>query len=270
MSYDFVIVDERRTDKFVDIILNRPEKHNAFNDQMIEELTSVFTSINKNYHDSSDIRLVRLYARGKSVCAGADLHYMSSIAQSGFDENLKDSTKLSNLFLSLWNVELPVLMKAHGACLGGGMGLLCSSDHVVAAKTSQYGFTETRLGLIPSVISPFCFAKLGVSQTQSLFLGADIFNAEFAKEIHLVHEVYSEDKLEEGFENATKKFLDRSSQAQRATKKLVRQYTEKTFGLNQETFQMTRELIAEQRASEDAQWGMSCLLEKKAPSWKER
>jgi len=236
------------------ITLHRPELHNAFNAEMIQELTDAFLSI-------KDERLVVLTGSGASFCAGADLNWMSQMKNYSLEENKKDSKKLSDMFRAINECPVPVIGKINGHALGGGVGLVSVCDYVVSVKEALFGFTEVRLGLIPAVISPYCIEKIGVSQARAWFLSGERFTAEKALGMNLVHEVT--ENLEESTQKMIKSFLQAGPEAARSAKKLVK--TVQQF--KSELHNQTVELIAMKRVSEEGQEGMRALLQKDKPAW---
>ncbi len=193
------------------IILNRPEKRNALNPKMIGELLSFF----KKQQWSSSTRVIMLSGEGKAFCSGADLKWMA-------DESLFTSEELENLF-SLFEAitlcPLPVVTLVQGFAVGGGLGLLSVSDVVIAEENTQFLFSETKLGLVPSIISPFVLKKIGLSQAKFLMLSALPFSARQAKEIGLIHFTGSQEKCDDFSEKLLKHFKELDGPAVSKTKK---------------------------------------------------
>ena len=241
----------------VEVWLNRPELHNAFNAELIEELISVFESLQAN------ARLVVLSGRGSSFCAGADLNWMKSMKDYTQAENLKDSKRLAKLFAVINDCEVPVLGRVNGHALGGGVGLVSVCDYVVASSEALMGFTEVRLGLIPAVISPYCISKIGESHARAWMLSGERFGAEEAKRMGLIHDVVSSSELDTKMEEVKKRFLAAGPEAARVAKKLVKGVVANVK--NSEDFACG--LIAERRVSAEGQEGMRALLEKDKPAW---
>jgi len=139
-----------------EVWLNRPELHNAFNAELIEEMISLFESF-------KDERLIILSGRGPSFCAGADLNWMKAMKNYSKEENFRDSKRLAKMFSAINECNIPVIGRINGHALGGGVGLVSVCDYVIATPETLMGFTEVRLGLIPAVISPYCISKIGES-----------------------------------------------------------------------------------------------------------
>lgn len=242
------------------VALNRPEIHNAFNDRLIEELRHVFSELDKN----DDCRLVVLTGAGKSFCAGADLNWMKSMVNYSKEENIADSRKLAQMFETLDGFGKVLIGKINGHALGGGVGLVSVCDYVLASERAKFGFTETRLGLVPAVISPYCVEKIGVSNARAWFMSGEVFNAQKALEMNLLHEVCPLERLSARANELIDSFLKAGPQASKEAKKLIKNVT----GLNRADVQeYTLETIAALRVSEEGQEGMQALLAKTKPSW---
>lgn len=242
--------------------LNRPEIHNAFNDQMIKEMTEFFHS----FHDKPEIRLVVLEGEGKSFCAGADLNWMKRMKNYSDEENYQDSVRLQLLFESINMCPVPVIAKVHGAVLGGGTGIISCCDFVLSSHDTMYGFTEVALGLLPAVISPYVMAKIGETNARAYFMSGERFDAETALRIGLIHRVCDHSELDEKLETIKKIFLKAGPVASREAKKLIRG----VLTLNdqkEEVRDFTCRTISRIRTSEEGQEGMTALLQKRKPNW---
>jgi methylglutaconyl-CoA hydratase len=247
--------------KVATITLNRPDIHNAFNDQLITDLINCFIRL----EDNSEVKVVVLTGAGKSFCAGADLNWMKRMKDYSFEENLADSKKLCELFTTINNFKKPVIGKINGSALGGGAGLLAVCDYVLAVDSASFGFTEVRLGLLPAVISPFVIAKIGESNARAYFLAGQKFNAQKALAMGLIHQVTSFDKIEEDLELLLNEYLWAAPMATNNAKKLISNVVNSK---NFETLcEYTCEAISKARKSVEGQEGMSSLLEKRKASW---
>ena len=160
------------------VIMNRPDVHNAFNAKMIEELTAVFNALN----DNKNVQVICLSANGKSFSAGADINWMKSMAQATEDENKADSEKLAALMRTINFNAKATIAKVQGLALGGGVGLACCCDLVVAESGAKFGLTEAKLGLVPAVISPYVIDAIGTRKARRYFQTAEIFDAKRAKD----------------------------------------------------------------------------------------
>ncbi len=239
-----------------EVWLNRPEIHNAFNAQLIEEMIALFSSFKNE-------RLIILSGRGSSFCAGADLNWMKAMKDYSKEENLADSKRLAKMFSTVNECEVPIIGRINGHALGGGVGLVSVCDYVVATKEALLGFTEARLGLIPAVISPYCLSKIGESFGRAWMLSGERFSSEEAKRMGLVHEVVEAVDLDKRVDELKKSFLMAGPEAAREAKKLIQGVMKNLKG--SEDF--TCGLITERRVSSEGQEGMRALLEKDKPSW---
>lgn len=257
MDYEFIKVSQKERGH-TQLILNRASKHNAFNAQFIEEITHFFQSAQKD----ELLRLVSITAEGKSFCAGADLHWMKSMVDYDLEQNKKDSQKLRDMFESIYQCPVPVLAKVQGYALGGGTGIVACCDFVLAQDNAKFGFTEVKLGLIPSVISPYVMEKIGVSQSKAWFLSGTMFDASRALQMNLVHEVTDIEKIDLLFKELVDQFLVAAPMATRECKKLI---AENIKGKDIASY--TVQKISELRVGAEGQEGMKSLLEKKKASW---
>ena len=181
MKYIEVIEKEQGVKE---VWLNRPDLHNAFNAELIEEMIALFESFKNE-------RLIIISGRGSSFCAGADLNWMKAMKDYSKEENFKDSKRLAKMFSAINECDVPVLGRINGHALGGGVGLVSVCDFVIANQEALMGFTEVRLGLIPAVISPYCISKVGESNARAWMLSGERFNAEEAKRMGHVHDPHS-------------------------------------------------------------------------------
>jgi methylglutaconyl-CoA hydratase len=232
------------------VTLARPERHNAFDAALIAELTAAFM-------DVGDARAVVLAGDGESFCAGADVDWQRASIELSYEENVEDALRLYRMCETIDRCPAPVLVHAHGYVLGGGSGLVACADIAVAATDAVFGFSEVRLGIIPAVISPFVFAKIGTGEARRWFLTGERFGAEVALRIGLVHEV--SEASEEAVAGIVEALLAGGPEAVRAAKKLA---------LERPTGQETAEIAAKRRTSEEGQEGLRAFLEKRTPGWR--
>lgn len=250
-------IDERGVAK---VVLNRPSIHNAFNDELIGEVTKAFEALGLN----DEVKLIILAGEGRSFCAGADLNWMKSMVSYSKEENIEDSKKLYKMFETINNTPKPVIGKINGHSLGGGVGLVAVCDFAVTHDKAKFGFTETRLGLVPAVISSFCIDKIGVSNARAWFLSGEMFNGAKAKEMGLIHEVVSVEELDEKIEELISSQLKAGPLATATAKNLIKTVS----ALEKDKIEnFTCEMIARRRVSNEGQEGMNALLEKRKPYW---
>jgi len=244
--------------------LNRPELHNAFNDEFIAELTECFNELSKD----EKVRLMVLSGEGKSFCAGADLNWMKAMKDYTDEENYQDSVKLSELFKALNNCPFPVIGKVNGAALGGGTGLIACCDYVIACKSAKIGFTEVGLGLVPAVISPYVMNKIGESFARAYFLSGQRFDATEAMRMNLVHQIVPLDDLDQSTNKQIERFLRAGPKAAKEAKALIKGVL-KREAHSDELQEFTCKTIARVRTTPEGQEGMAALLEKRNASWNE-
>jgi methylglutaconyl-CoA hydratase len=243
----------------VTVTLNRPEVRNAFNDELIAELTAWARG-----PVAAGTRVAVLKGAGKVFCAGADLSWMSRMVSYSHDENVRDATAMAEMFQALDALPLPLIGRIHGAALGGGAGLAAVCDIVVAADDAVFGFTEAKLGILPAVISPFVVARIGASAARELFLTASRFSAARAKEIGLVHAVAPSGSLDAAVDAYTKELATSAPQAVAAAKRLIAQVVDRSPS---EVAGLTVDTIARHRVSREGQDGMRAFLEKRPAPW---
>lgn len=245
------------------VTLHRPDKHNAFNAAMIEELTTALQAANRD----PAIRVVVLTGSGKSFTAGADLNWMKSMAAYTEDENLEDALRLAELMQVLDNLGKPTIARVNGHAFGGGVGLVACCDIAVAVESARFALSEVRLGLVPSVISPYVIAAIGERHARRFFLTAEAMDAATAKGIDLVHEVVAPDALDAAVEREIALLLTGGPAAQAAAKHLVRQVCHADTSAADHLRRTTAELIAQIRVSEEGQEGLAAFLDKREPRW---
>jgi methylglutaconyl-CoA hydratase len=231
------------------VALARPERRNAFDVSLIAELTDAFAEV-------GDARAVVLSGDGPSFCAGADVEWQRSSIDLTYQENVADAMRLYSMLEAIDSCPAPVVCRVHGYALGGGSGLVACADIALAAPDAVFGFSEVRLGIIPAVISPFVFARIGAA-ARRYFLTGERFGAEIALRIGLVDEVTEDVKNAVG--NVVAALLAGGPEAVREAKRLVR---ERPTGID------TAHIAAARRTSEEGQEGLRAFLEKREPTWK--
>ena len=246
------------------LTLNRPDVRNAFNDHVIAELTEWAVHVARKPLASRP-RAIVLAGAGKTFCAGADVTWMAKTVEYTEDENVRDATAMSRMFHALDTLPVPLLGRIHGAALGGGAGLAAVCDIVVAEDQAVFGFTETKLGILPAVISPFALAKIGRSAARELFLTGARFSAARAKEIGLVHAVVTSAELDATVDAYVHELMTAGPEAVAAAKALI----PNVWGHSIDTAtDLTARAIAARRVSNEGQEGLRAFLEKRSASWK--
>ena len=244
------------------ITLNRPERHNAFDDALISELTDALRAM----EGDDGVRIVVLSGAGKSFSAGADLNWMKRMAGFSKDENQRDAMQLGALMRTLAHLRKPTLARVHGAAYGGGVGLVACCDIAVASQNATFSLSEAKLGLIPAVISPYVVAAIGERAARRYFMTAERFDAGEAWRLGLVHEIVPGiDELDAKLNEIVEALLLCGPVAQRVAKELVRAVANRP--VTSELLQDTAERIARLRASPEGREGVGAFLEKRRASW---
>ena len=245
------------------VTLSKPERHNAFDASLIAELRAAFGTLGRE--EPASLRVVVLAGDGPTFCAGADIAWMRAALTLDTEANEQDAMAMADMFEAIDTCPVPVIARVQGAALGGGMGLCAVSDLVIAESGARFGFTETRLGILPAVIAPSVIAKIGETNARALFPGGRRFDAFRAQRIGLVHEVVEgEAALDEAIENAIGDILAAGPTAARAAKAIVREVRGLPHGSSK---WHTARVIARQRRTAEAQEGFRAFEEKRSPSW---
>lgn len=246
------------------ITLNRPDVHNAMDDILIADLSAELVRLDTD----PEVRVVVLTGAGKSFCAGGDLNWMRRMADYSYDENLVDAGKLGALLQTLNDMSKPTLGLVNGAAYGGGVGLVACCDIVVASARAKFCLSEVKLGLLPATISPYVVRKLSYSGARRYFLTAEVFGAEEARRLGLVHEVVPPEELEAKGQEMLDALALGGPAALAASKELIFQVYEQP--LDQPLIDWTAQRIAEVRATDEGKEGAQAFLEKRAPTWRAR
>ena len=243
------------------VTLNRPDVHNAFDDKLIALLTRELDALDRN----PTVRVVVLAAAGNSFCAGADLKWMRRMAEYSEAENQADTEALAALMKALNRLSKPTVAEVQGAAYGGGVGLICCCDIAIASEAAQFSISEVKLGLIPSVISPYVVAVIGERQARRYALGAETFDAIEAKRIGLVHEVTAAEDLQAAVDAMVKALLANGPAAMAETKDQIAGVANHPVDDRLITAAAAR--IARIRVSDEGREGVAAFLEKRKPGW---
>lgn len=241
--------------------LNRPELHNAFDAVMIAALTGALDAVARD----DEIRVVVLEGEGASFSAGADLNWMRAMASASEAENRDDALALARLMRSLNELPKPTIAKVHGAAYGGGVGLVACCDIAIGAHDARFGLTESKLGLLPAVISPYVIAAIGSRQARRWFASAEIFDAAEACRIGLLHDVVNATTLDTAVQRQVDLLLKAGPIASSHAKALVQAVAGRHDG--EAIDGANAALIAALRVSPEGQEGLSAFLEKRKPRW---
>lgn len=258
MTYRYLAIERRAAVEY--LTLNRPDVRNAFNEDVIAELTAWARAAAQD----ASLRVVVLAGAGKVFSAGADANWMAQMVSYSREDNVRDATRMAEMFLALNTLPAAVVGRIHGAALGGGAGLTAICDIAVADEAAVFGFTETKLGILPAVISPYVLPKIGPSIARELFLTGMRFSAHRAREIGLVHAVVPAATLDESVQAYVNELLTASPTGIAASKALIPQ----VWGRSpQDAIAITANAIAAQRVAPEGQEGLKAFLEKRKPGW---
>jgi len=241
--------------------MNRPDVHNAFDEALIIELTAALAAVGND----RNVRVIVLAGAGRSFSAGADLNWMRRMAENDFEANLAGARQLASLMRTLNSLPQPTVARVHGAAYGGAVGLIAACDIAVAADTAVFSLSEVRLGLIPSVISPYVIAAIGKRYARRYFLTAERFHAAEAERIGLVHRVVAPEALDSAVEDTVSALLLGGPRAQAAAKRLVTDFGDRP--IDDALVEETARRIAEIRATPEGKEGVAAFLEKRKPNW---
>ena len=241
--------------------MNRPEVHNAFNEDLIAQLTEAFQALDSQ----ESVRVVVLAGRGKSFSAGADLSWMKRQGEASLEANVADAEKLATLFRTIAELNKPTVARVHGAALAGGTGLVASCDIAVAGERAQFGVSEVRVGLIPATIGPYVLRAIGPRQASRFFQTAERIDARRGLALGLVHEVVADEQLDAQVADIVATLLQGAVGAQAAAKALIRDVASRP--VTDELVHATALRIARMRGLPEAKEGLSAFLEKRPAAW---
>ena len=255
MNYETLLVnkDERGV---VSLTLNRPDKRNALSAKMIDELTNFAASL------TSDVRVTVIQGAGNLFCAGGDLEWMNAQIKADRSKRIAEARKLAFMLKALNELPVPLIAKVHGAAYGGGVGLACVCDYVIASSNVKFGFTETRLGLIPSTIGPYVVGKMGQAKAREVFMSGNIFSELDAKNLNIVSEISND--LDQSVEEHIVPYLKAAPKAVGEAKALVR-----SLGatIDNKVIEKTIQQLADIWEGEEARHGIESFLNKTKPRW---
>lgn len=243
------------------ITLNRADKRNAFDDQIIAELTRAIEAAGQD----PACRVVIIAGEGKHFSAGADLSYMRQTASLSEQENIEDAHRLARLMQVLDRIERPTICRIQGAAYGGALGLICACDIAVGAATSRYCLSEARLGITPAAIGPYVVRAMGPRQARRYFQSSEEIQSGKALDIGLIHERVADDQLDARIEELVTTLLRNGPVAMAAGKELVA--TVAGGHISADTIDYTARLIARLRTGEEGQEGLGAFFSKRTPSW---
>ena len=262
MSEKIIITNQDERGIFY-LNLNRPEIMNAFDDELIHQLNNIFLDLRNN----KNIKALVVTGNGKGFSAGADLSWMRRMSDVSHEENYNDSMKLAEMLNTLYNLPFPTIAAVNGAAYGGGVGLVTACDIAVANKYAKFCLSEARLGLIPSVISPYVVKAVGERNAKYLFFTSAPISSEEAVKIGMVNFSVENEELESTVEEIILKILQGGPEAIKSAKKLI--YYVESKEINEKVMNETAKRIANSRASSEGKEGISAFLNKRKPNWQE-
>ena len=243
------------------VVLSRPDVRNAFNDEVIAELSQAFIQLG----DDPQVRAIVLMAEGPAFCAGADLNWMRRMADYSREENEQDAEKLAFMLRTIYECPKPTIARVQGDVYAGGMGLVACCDMAVSVDTANYCLSEVKLGLIPATISPYVIRAMGPRASHRYFLTAERFSAQQAQRIGFVHEVVPADQLDATVSTWVQALLAASPNAIKECKKLVQYVADRD--ITRLLIDHTVKAIADIRASDEGKEGVQSFLNKRKPAW---
>ena len=259
MSYETVEV--LRDGGVATLWMNRPEVHNAFNAQLIADLSAACRALDAD----PSVRVVVLAGRGKSFSAGADLNWMKAAGEAGETENFADAMKLAGMLRTLAEMSKPTIARVHGAALGGGMGLASACDICIAGERALFATSEVKFGIIPSAISPYVIRAIGERQAYRYFQTAERIDARRAAELGLAHEAVASDALDAKVKEVVDALLLGGPKSQSAAKELIRAVANRP--LSDAVMEDTARRIASLRVTPEAREGLDAFLSKRPAAW---
>lgn len=242
------------------VVLDRPRVHNALDEGMMRAIHDAFLSIRDD-----ETRVVVLAGKGKSFCAGADVHWMKRMAGCSMQENVRDAALLQDMLAAIHACPKPVIARVHGAALAGGIALAAVSDIVVAAPGAVFGVTEVKLGLVPATIAPYVLLKIGPSHARDLFLTGERFSADHAARIGLVHHVVPAEELDAMIDRKIDELLSSAPGAVATAKAMIGQVIHRDPA---DVASLTVDTLARARVSAEGREGLNAFLERRSPSFK--
>jgi len=246
--------------KVATIWLNRPEVHNAFNQQMIHEITECFGKLEK----LKEIGVIILRGRGKSFCSGADLQWMIESEKADYQENYRNSKQMANCFQTIHQSSRPTIALVHGTVFGGANGIMCACDIAIAADNARFSFPELRIGLVPSTVLPYVLTRMNQHKTKLFMYTGRIVSGPIALETGLIDYLFVEAELEKNLQMLLNDLLKASSNAILECKSLINNFLNKTI---EEEISSSVESITKIKMSEHGREGVSAFLEHRSPKW---
>ena len=256
---EYITIDIK--DRVGTITLNRPEKRNALNFELVAELKEAFTSL----EGDQNVKVIVLNANGTAFCAGADLAYLQKLQGYSHDENLMDSNHLKELFLKIYTLQKVVVAQIQGNAIAGGCGLASVCDFAFTVPEAMFGYTEVKIGFIPAIVMVFLLRKIGEGHAKQLLLGGELITADEAYRMGMVNKVVPSDTLEVSVRTFVNKLLvENSGQSMASTKQMIAKVQSMPL---EDALNHAAELNAHARSSEDCKKGIAAFLSKQKITW---
>lgn len=254
-------VDYSCQDRVGYITLNRPEKRNALNEQVVTELKAAFTEASND----EACKVIVLKANGDAFCAGADLAYLQQLQKNSFEENLADSRHLKDLFEQIQTLNKVVIAQVEGHAIAGGCGLATVCDFTYTVPDAKFGYTEVKIGFVPAIVSVFLIRKIGESKAKDLLLTGRLISADEAQSLGLVNKVIDKDEIENYIKEFTAKLCEQTSgDSLGLTKQLIADVAHLSYN---EGFDLAAQTNAKARETEDCKRGIAAFLNKEKLTW---
>lgn len=247
-------------DNVLQITLNRPEKRNALNAIMVRELHDIFL----HFKDYEEIVGVSLTGAGEAFCAGADISYLQSLIGKSYDENLKDSINLKDMYWTIYNFPKPTVGLVNGPAIAGGCGLMTVLDIAIASKNAIFGYPEVKIGFVASIVSVFLIQIIGLAKAKNLLFTGELIEAPFAEKIGLIQQIAGEGELKKISDEFFSKLRKNSPQAIKQTKKLLCDHQRDVL---EKMLEHACHINAESRQKSDFKEGLKSFLDKRRPDW---
>ncbi len=253
-----VLISEK--DGVASLVLNRPDKKNALNGQLVFDLKKAL----KFLETKSMVKVIVLSGAGNAFCSGADLAYLQGLASNSYEENISDSKSLSELFLMISHFPRPVIAKVIGPALAGGCGLASVCDFIIAEEGSIFGYPEVRVGFVAAMVSTFLIKQIGERKARELLLTGKIISATEAQKMGLINKVVSKENLENEISALVENLKANSPKALQVTKELFSSFR---YLENSQEVNRLAKINADFRTTKDFSEGVSAFLEKRKPKW---
>lgn len=248
-------------DKIATVTLNRPEKKNAMDNVMIDELIDIFEQLELK----DEIRVITITGSGDTFCSGADLNWLSEVKDFSYKQNYAESLKLIKLLKLIHEHYKPVICKVNGPAVGGGVGIILASDIVIASDSSFFGLSEVAIGIIPAAIIPFLMSRMSEAKAREYLITGIRVNSKEAQRLNLINYSVNESELDEFTNQIVKRIKNNGMIAVSKVKEMVNNFS--ATNLNEDNMEYIANIIAKLRTSEEGQEGISAFLEKRKPNW---